>query len=96
MKIAIGVGGALLLLILSVGDQNIVNQVRYARKVYTLRNTYRQMERKYREDSIRLDNLINNTQDLERLARTEYQMTAPEEILFLITDSIPSVQNEQH
>ena len=87
---AIVIGGLLLIYFLGYGESNIVNQITYRRRIGKLERTYRKMRDRYRSDSIRLDNLTKDSKNLERIARTEYQMTAPDEILFLITDSIPA------
>lgn len=78
----------MLVLTWGIGDANLWQQIVYSRRIHRLEKEYKTLYNQYQTDSLRLYRLTQDKDDLERIARTEYHMKAPDELLFLLVDSI--------
>lgn len=69
------------------GDANIGRRIRYANRINSLKKELREVQERYHQDSLRLEEIRANKQGIEHTARELYLMKRPEEIIFLIRDS---------
>ena len=74
------------------GDANINKQIRYKSRINNLKKELREVKERYHQDSVRLEEIRANKQGIEHTARELYLMKRPEEIIFLIKDSIQDKQ----
>lgn len=70
-----------------VGENSIFEQIRYSRRISDLRKEIKQRTELFEADSLKLERLIDPSTNLERIAREEYKMKAPEELIFLLVDT---------
>lgn len=81
--ILLGVLG-LLVIIHPFGDESIVNFFKVYFKKKQLTEELMVVQNKYKSDSIRLHQLKNDANALERVAREDYLMKSPNEIIFVV------------
>ena len=67
-------------------DSNLGKQLRYSRRIQTLARECQELEEAYKSDSLKIDGYKRDKASLERIAREEYRMQRPEEVIFLIKD----------
>lgn len=77
----------LTLAIFLLGESSIFEQIRYSRRIIDLDRDIEQRSENFRSDSIKLERLVDKSTNLEKIAREEYKMKAPEELIFLLVDS---------
>lgn len=70
------------------GNANISKQIHYKSRINNLRKELREVKERYHQDSVRLEEIRANKQGIEHTARELYLMKRPEEIIFLIRDSV--------
>lgn len=90
VHVCIIVAGLFAIFIWGFGEHSVWNHIRQSRRIGQLERSYEQQLRRYQTDSLRLVHITENADDLERVARVEYKMKAPEEILFLVVDTTHS------
>lgn len=69
-----------------IGDSTIMHRISYDQQIVDLENQISQMSRKKEENTEKLKALKSDNETLERFAREEFQMTKPNEELFLIVE----------
>ena len=83
-------GFALIPLIIAIiflkGDSGLINQVRLMKKMKNLQNEIRELELRQEqlEEEIRL--LESDTDYIEKIAREEYNLGKPDELLFILKE----------
>ena len=65
----------------AISDSNLGKQLRYSHRIQALTDECKQLEEAYRSDSI-------------KIAREEYRMQRPEEVIFFIKDRPASEEDE--
>src|SRR3712207_5157120 len=64
-------------------DSNLGRQIRYSQRINLLSKEYKELKEAYQADSIKIENYQRDLPYLERMAREEYSMQRPEEVIFL-------------
>ena len=77
-----------------ISDSNLGKQLRYSHRIQALTDECKQLEEAYRSDSIKIDSYKQDKASLERIAREEYRMQRPDEVVFLIKDRPESEDSE--
>ena len=77
----------------AISDSNLGKQLRYSHRIQALTDECKQLEEAYRSDSIKIDSYKQDKASLERIAREEYRMQRPDEVVFLIKDR-PDAEDE--
>ena len=67
-------------------DSNLGKQLRYSHRIQALTDECKRLDEAYRSDSLKIDSYKQDKASLERIAREEYRMQRPEEVVFLIKD----------
>ena len=78
----------------AISDSNLGKQLRYSHRIQALTDECKQLEEAYRSDSIKIDSYKQDKASLERIAREEYRMQRPEEVIFFIKDRPASEEDE--
>ena len=76
-----------------ISDSNLGKQLRYSHRIQALTDECKRLEEAYRSDSIKIDSYKQDKASLERIAREEYRMQRPDEVVFLIKDR-PDAEDE--
>jgi cell division protein FtsB len=69
-----------------IGDATIFNQISYNKEISLLKSEIEQYTKLKEENQQKLNDLHSNDGALEKFAREQYQMTMPEEDLYIIVD----------
>ncbi|MDL2322525.1 septum formation initiator family protein [Bacteroidales bacterium OttesenSCG-928-A17] len=69
-----------------IGDSTIMHRISYDRQIIDLENQIDQISREREGNLEKLESLQSDNETLERFAREEFQMTKPNEELFLIVE----------
>lgn len=69
-----------------ISDSNLGKQLRYSHRIQALTDECKRLEEAYRSDSLKIDSYKQDKASLERIAREEYRMQRPDELVFLIKD----------
>lgn len=69
-----------------ISDSNLGKQLRYSHRIQALTDECKRLEEAYRSDSLKIDSYKQDKASLERIAREEYRMQRPDEVVFLIKD----------
>ena len=69
-----------------LSDSNLGKQLRYSHRIQALTDECKRLEEAYRSDSLKIDSYKQDKASLERIAREEYRMQRPDEVVFLIKD----------
>lgn len=69
-----------------ISDSNLGKQLRYSHRIQALTDECKRLEEAYRSDSLKIDSYKQDKASLERIAREEYRMQRPEEVIFFIKD----------
>ena len=69
-----------------ISDSNLGKQLRYSHRIQALTDECKRLDEAYRSDSLKIDSYKQDKASLERIAREEYRMQRPEEVVFLIKD----------
>ena len=75
-------------------NANLSKQLRYSQRIQALTDECKRLDDAYRSDSLKIDNYKRDKASLERIAREEYRMQRPEEVIFFIKDH-PANEDEQ-
>lgn len=78
--------GIFVVLTFFLGDSTIYNRIMYDRQIIQLEKEISTYTKQKEENQQKLDALRSDNESLERLAREQYQMTKPNEELFLIKE----------
>jgi|GEM_PF-1616871 hypothetical protein len=77
-----------------ISDSNLAKQLRYSHRIQTLTDECKRLEEAYRSDSLKIDSYKQDKASLERIAREEYRMQRPDEVVFIIKDRPVSEDDE--
>lgn len=77
-----------------ISDSNLGKQLRYSHRIQALTDECKRLEEAYRSDSLKIDSYKQDKASLERIAREEYRMQRPEEVIFFIKDRPASEEDE--
>ncbi|EFR34635.1 FtsB family cell division protein [Porphyromonas asaccharolytica] len=77
-----------------ISDSNLGKQLRYSHRIQTLTDECKRLEEAYRSDSLKIDSYKQDKASLERIAREEYRMQRPDEVVFIIKDRPVSEDDE--
>lgn len=69
-----------------ISDSNLGKQLRYSHRIQALTDECKRLNEAYRSDSLKIDSYKQDKASLERIAREEYRMQRPDEVVFLIKD----------
>lgn len=69
-----------------ISDSNLGKQLRYSHRIQALTDECKRLEEAYRSDSLKIDSYKQDKASLERIAREEYRMQRPDEVVFIIKD----------
>ena len=78
----------------AISDSNLGKQLRYSHRIQALTDECKRLEEAYRSDSLKIDSYKQDKASLERIAREEYRMQRPEEVIFFIKDRPASEEEE--
>ena len=78
----------------AISDSNLGKQLRYSHRIQALTDECKRLEEAYRSDSLKIDSYKQDKASLERIAREEYRMQRPEEVIFFIKDRPASEEDE--
>ena len=78
----------------AISDSNLGKQLRYSHRIQTLTDECKRLEKAYQSDSLKIDSYKQDKASLERIAREEYRMQRPEEVIFFIKDRPASEEDE--
>lgn len=67
-------------------DSNLGKQFRYSHRIQALTDECKRLDEAYRSDSLKIDSYKQDKASLERIAREEYRMQRPDEVVFLIKE----------
>ena len=77
----------------AISDSNLGKQLRYSHRIQALTDECKRLEEAYRSDSLKIDSYKQDKASLERIAREEYRMQRPDEVVFLIKER-PTSEDE--
>ena len=77
-----------------ISDSNLGKQLRYSHRIQALTDECKRLDEAYRSDSLKIDSYKQDKASLERIAREEYRMQRPEEVIFFIKDR-PSSESDE-
>ena len=77
-----------------ISDSNLGKQLRYSHRIQSLTNECKRLKEAYQSDSLKIDSYKQDKASLERIAREEYRMQRPEEVIFFIKDRPASEEDE--
>ena len=77
-----------------ISDSNLGKQLRYSHRIQSLTNECKRLKEAYQSDSLKIDSYKQDKASLERIAREEYRMQRPDEVVFLIKDRPESEDSE--
>ena len=78
----------------AISDSNLGKQLRYSHRIQALTDECKRLEEAYRSDSLKIDSYKQDKASLERIAREEYRMQRPDEVVFIIKDKPVSEDDE--
>ena len=78
--------GIFCLLMLFAGKDNLIHRFRYNREARELKREIRRYEAQRDQAAEQLEDLRLGTQELEKIAREQYYMHAPDEDVFILED----------
>ncbi|MCK9180017.1 MAG: septum formation initiator family protein [Bacteroides sp.] len=75
---------AIFLLIIGIIDQNsLIKRAKYNREIRLLQNEIKRYQQEYDNSTKKLNELLENPENLERIARENYLMKKPDEDIFV-------------
>lgn len=80
------VGGVLLITVL--GENSMLQRYRYARQIAELEDEIERQDMRFLQDSLRLEEMERNPEEVRRIARERYFMKASDEDIFVLSDEI--------
>ncbi|MBO4850439.1 MAG: septum formation initiator family protein [Prevotella sp.] len=80
------VGGVLLITVL--GENSMLQRYRYARQIADLEEEIERQDAIFMHDSIRLEEMERNPEEVRKIARERYFMKASDEDIFILSDEI--------
>lgn len=80
------VGGVLLITVL--GENSLLQRYRYSRQIVELEDEIERQDIRFAKDSIRLEEMERNPEEVRRIARERYFMKASDEDIFVLSDEI--------
>ena len=78
----------------AISDSNLGKQLRYSHRIQSLTDECKRLEEAYQSDSLKIDSYKQDKASLERIAREEYRMQRPDEVVFIIKDRPVSEDDE--
>lgn len=77
---------AFLFMIIFVDENNLIDRFRHKREIRTLNAEIEQYRKQYQSDTEKLNRLVDNPEELEKIAREKYLMKKPDEDIFIIEE----------
>ena len=91
--IIVSVLGIVLLTV--VGENSLLQRYRYARQITELEEEIDKQETRFTRDSLRLSELERNPVEVRKIARERYFMKTDDEDIFVLSDEIPTEENNE-
>lgn len=76
------------LLITVIGENSMLQRFKYSRQIANLEDEIEKQDMKYVQDSLRLEELERNPEEIRKIARERYFMKASDEDIFVLSDEI--------
>lgn len=83
-----------LLQILFIGENSMLQRIRYNRQISHLEEELERQESQFIEDSLKLVNLDTHPEEIVKIAREKYFMKADDEDIFMLSDELEVEENE--
>lgn len=80
------IGGVLIITVL--GENSLLQRYRYARQISELEDEIEKQDMRFIQDSIRLEEMERNPEEVRRIARERYFMKASDEDIYVLSDEI--------
>ena len=80
------IGGVLIITVL--GENSMLQRYRYARQISELEDEIEKQDMRFMQDSIRLEEMERNPEEVRRIARERYFMKASDEDIYVLSDEI--------
>ncbi|MBO4820062.1 MAG: septum formation initiator family protein [Prevotella sp.] len=80
------VGGILIITVL--GENSMLQRYRHARQIAELEEEIEKQDMRFQQDSIRLEEMERNPEEVRRIAREKYFMKASDEDIYVLSDEI--------
>ena len=79
----------------AVGANSWLSQREYNSQIRQLKAEIGELNRQYKADSLRLDELDKSPQAIEKIARERYFMKADDEDIFVLSDEIEGEEDDE-
>ena len=79
----------------AVGENSWLSQREYNSQIRQLKAEIGELNRQYKADSLRLDELDKSPQAIEKIARERYFMKADDEDIFVLSDEIEGEEDDE-
>ena len=83
-----------LLQILFIGENSMLQRIRYNRQISHLEEELERQENQFLQDSLKLVNLDMHPEEIVKIAREKYFMKANDEDIFMLSDELEGDGNE--
>lgn len=83
-----------LLQILFIGENSVLQRIKYNRQIANLKKEIEFQETKFTQDSLRLVDMEIHPDEIVKIAREKYFMKTDDEDIFMLSDEIGKVENE--
>jgi cell division protein FtsB len=75
---------AFLIIMFCFSEYTFIDRIKYSNEIKQLENDIEKTKKLKRDNQARLNALKNGVEGLEKIAREQYQMSAPDEDIFII------------
>lgn len=83
-----------LLQILFIGENSMIQRIRYNRQIAHLEEELEHQETQFIQDSLKLVDLEMHPEEIVKIAREKYFMKASDEDIFMLSDELEIEENE--
>ena len=83
-----------LLQILFIGENSMLQRIRYNRQIAHLKEELEYQENQFIQDSLKLVDLEMHPEEIVKIAREKYFMKANDEDIFMLSDDLEIEENE--
>lgn len=80
------IGGILIITVL--GENSMLQRYRYSRQIAELEDEIERQDMRFMQDSVRLEEMERNPEEVRRIARERYFMKANDEDIYVLSDEI--------
>ncbi|MBR6180840.1 MAG: septum formation initiator family protein [Prevotella sp.] len=80
------IGGVLIITVL--GENSMMQRYKYARQIAELEDEIEKQDMRFMQDSLRLEEMDRNPEEVRRIARERYFMKASDEDIYVLSDEI--------